>query len=155
MATLFWFRIFSVNFTKIALVYDAPMVMHYILFSVLDLILFTFPFLDVRGSEAWRNSSNTHQCIIPIFALWWLELLKIILSFHLLSSNHFLIASVSPVLSVDAIDMSGKHEVDLDTNIWKVRHLLFSFSNLTVNVDAILCLLSCWYGFPWRKISLC
>ncbi|MCD7467877.1 hypothetical protein HAX54_005530 [Datura stramonium] len=23
------------------------------------------------------------------------------------------------VLSVDAIDMSGKHEVDLDTNIWK------------------------------------
>ncbi|KAL5064376.1 hypothetical protein RYX36_026113, partial [Vicia faba] len=24
------------------------------------------------------------------------------------------------VLSVDAIDMSGKHEVDLDTNIWKV-----------------------------------
>jgi hypothetical protein len=25
------------------------------------------------------------------------------------------------VLSVDAIDMSGKHEVDLDTNIWKVR----------------------------------
>lgn len=27
----------------------------------------------------------------------------------------------SPVLSVDAIDMSGKHEVDLDTNIWKVR----------------------------------
>ncbi|MBA0714710.1 hypothetical protein Golax_013669 [Gossypium laxum] len=27
------------------------------------------------------------------------------------------------VLSVDAIDMSGKHEVDLDTNIWKVRQL--------------------------------
>ncbi|XP_076891038.1 uncharacterized protein LOC143542306 [Bidens hawaiensis] len=26
-----------------------------------------------------------------------------------------------PVLSVDAIDMSGKHEVDLDTNIWKLR----------------------------------
>jgi hypothetical protein len=25
------------------------------------------------------------------------------------------------VLSVDAIDMSGKHEVDLDTSIWKVR----------------------------------
>ena len=25
------------------------------------------------------------------------------------------------VVSVDAIDMSGKHEVDLDTNIWKVR----------------------------------
>uniref|UniRef100_A0A2N9HFK9 Endoplasmic reticulum vesicle transporter N-terminal domain-containing protein n=1 Tax=Fagus sylvatica TaxID=28930 RepID=A0A2N9HFK9_FAGSY len=24
------------------------------------------------------------------------------------------------VLSVDAIDMSGKHEVDLDTNIWKI-----------------------------------
>lgn len=24
------------------------------------------------------------------------------------------------VLSVDAIDMSGKHEVDLHTNIWKV-----------------------------------
>lgn len=30
------------------------------------------------------------------------------------------------VLSVDAIDMSGKHEVDLDTNIWKVRELLIS-----------------------------
>ncbi|RWR81845.1 endoplasmic reticulum-Golgi intermediate compartment protein 3 isoform X1 [Cinnamomum micranthum f. kanehirae] len=25
------------------------------------------------------------------------------------------------VMSVDAIDMSGKHEVDLDTNIWKLR----------------------------------
>lgn len=25
------------------------------------------------------------------------------------------------VVSVDAIDMSGKHEVDLDTNIWKVK----------------------------------
>ncbi|CAK9229104.1 unnamed protein product [Sphagnum troendelagicum] len=25
------------------------------------------------------------------------------------------------VLSMDAIDMSGKHEVDLDTNIWKLR----------------------------------
>ncbi|KAJ8770388.1 hypothetical protein K2173_015002 [Erythroxylum novogranatense] len=25
------------------------------------------------------------------------------------------------VLSVDAIDMSGKHEVDLDTNLWKLR----------------------------------
>ncbi|XP_017243529.2 uncharacterized protein LOC108215553 isoform X1 [Daucus carota subsp. sativus] len=25
------------------------------------------------------------------------------------------------VISVDAIDMSGKHEVDLDTNIWKLR----------------------------------
>lgn len=28
---------------------------------------------------------------------------------------------VETVLSLDAIDMSGKHEVDLDTNIWKVR----------------------------------
>ncbi|MBA0726103.1 hypothetical protein Golax_001953, partial [Gossypium laxum] len=27
----------------------------------------------------------------------------------------------SRVASVDAIDMSGKHEVDLDTNIWKLR----------------------------------
>lgn len=25
------------------------------------------------------------------------------------------------VVSVDAIDMSGKHEVDLDTNMWKVK----------------------------------
>ncbi|KAJ7554843.1 hypothetical protein O6H91_05G011800 [Diphasiastrum complanatum] len=25
------------------------------------------------------------------------------------------------ILSVDALDMSGKHEVDLDTNIWKLR----------------------------------
>lgn len=30
------------------------------------------------------------------------------------------------VVSVDAIDMSGKHEVDLDTNIWKVRCYLIS-----------------------------
>ncbi|CAJ1965386.1 unnamed protein product [Sphenostylis stenocarpa] len=28
------------------------------------------------------------------------------------------------VLSVDAIDMSGKHEVDLDTNIWKRKRLI-------------------------------
>lgn len=33
------------------------------------------------------------------------------------------------VLSVDAIDMSGKHEVDLDTNIWKVTTLIFSTSS--------------------------
>lgn len=31
------------------------------------------------------------------------------------------------VLSVDAIDMSGKHEVDLDTNIWKVRKPIYSY----------------------------
>ena len=36
----------------------------------------------------------------------------------------FLFAYYVAVLSVDAIDMSGKHEVDLDTNIWKVRQLL-------------------------------
>jgi hypothetical protein len=29
---------------------------------------------------------------------------------------------------VDAIDMSGKHEVDLDTSIWKVRKFLSFFS---------------------------
>jgi hypothetical protein len=28
---------------------------------------------------------------------------------------------------VDAIDMSGKHEVDLDTSIWKVRKFLSFF----------------------------
>lgn len=28
-------------------------------------------------------------------------------------------------MSVDAIDMSGKHEVDLDTNIWKVRCIVY------------------------------
>ncbi|KAJ6912413.1 endoplasmic reticulum-Golgi intermediate compartment protein 3-like [Populus alba x Populus x berolinensis] len=33
------------------------------------------------------------------------------------------------VLSVDAIDMSGKHEVDLDTNIWKLR--LNSYGHIT------------------------
>lgn len=32
--------------------------------------------------------------------------------------------SLRAVLSVDAIDMSGKHEVDLDTNIWKVSWLV-------------------------------
>ncbi|PNY05220.1 hypothetical protein L195_g001663 [Trifolium pratense] len=31
------------------------------------------------------------------------------------------------VLSVDAIDMSGKHEVDLDTNIWKLHPLGMHF----------------------------
>uniref|UniRef100_A0A0D9VZU5 Endoplasmic reticulum vesicle transporter C-terminal domain-containing protein n=1 Tax=Leersia perrieri TaxID=77586 RepID=A0A0D9VZU5_9ORYZ len=35
-----------------------------------------------------------------------------ILSYHIYCSS---------VLSVDAIDMSGKHEVDLHTNIWKLR----------------------------------
>ncbi|KAI5583531.1 hypothetical protein POPTR_006G023900v4 [Populus trichocarpa] len=33
------------------------------------------------------------------------------------------------VLSVDAIDMSGKHEVDLDTSIWKLR--LNSYGHIT------------------------
>lgn len=41
----------------------------------------------------------------------------------------FLFAYSFAVLSVDAIDMSGKHEVDLDTNIWKVRQLLTSPEN--------------------------
>ena len=35
---------------------------------------------------------------------------------------------ICAVLSVDAIDMSGKHEVDLDTSIWKVRKFLSFFS---------------------------
>jgi hypothetical protein len=34
------------------------------------------------------------------------------------------------VLSVDAIDMSGKHEVDLDTNIWKVSLLVVLYRSL-------------------------
>ncbi|KAF8703528.1 hypothetical protein HU200_032339 [Digitaria exilis] len=34
---------------------------------------------------------------------------------------YFPLAFVCLVLSVDAIDMSGKHEVDLHTNIWKLR----------------------------------
>jgi len=36
---------------------------------------------------------------------------------------HLSLALVCLVLSVDAIDMSGKHEVDLHTNIWKVTSL--------------------------------
>jgi hypothetical protein len=36
---------------------------------------------------------------------------------------HLSLALFCLVLSVDAIDMSGKHEVDLHTNIWKVRFL--------------------------------
>ncbi len=36
------------------------------------------------------------------------------------------------VLSMDAIDMSGKHEVDLDTNIWKVSCLLRSCTPSTL-----------------------
>ncbi|CAN1853731.1 Endoplasmic reticulum-Golgi intermediate compartment protein 3 [Linum perenne] len=36
------------------------------------------------------------------------------------------------VLSVDAIDMSGKHEVDLDTSIWKVRSHSFPSNNFTL-----------------------
>jgi hypothetical protein len=33
---------------------------------------------------------------------------------------YFIVSCCHSVLSVDAIDMSGKHEVDLHTNIWKV-----------------------------------
>lgn len=40
-----------------------------------------------------------------------------------LSINFPFCCKIHAVLSVDAIDMSGKHEVDLDTNIWKVRNL--------------------------------
>jgi len=42
------------------------------------------------------------------------------------------------VLSVDAIDMSGKHEVDLDTNIWKV-----SWFVVRNNVPRLKCLECC------------
>jgi hypothetical protein len=57
-------------------------------------------------------------------------MVSLFLSFNLLSKCQFvyvffvfpsLSAELHAVLSVDAIDMSGKHEVDLDTNIWKVR----------------------------------
>lgn len=40
-----------------------------------------------------------------------------------------MICSFVAVLSVDAIDLSGKHEVDLDTNIWKVSY------NFSTNSD--------------------
>lgn len=48
------------------------------------------------------------------------------------------------VLSVDAIDMSGKHEVDLDTNIWKVSDSFVhmphttSFPTLVHNISILL-----------------
>lgn len=42
------------------------------------------------------------------------------------------------MLSVDAIDMSGKHEVDLDTNIWKVGRFGY-FINLLTSYGAMLC----------------
>ncbi|XP_012833184.1 PREDICTED: uncharacterized protein LOC105954060 [Erythranthe guttata] len=38
-------------------------------------------------------------------------------------SMQYIVMIVNWFLSVDAIDMSGKHEVDLDTNIWKVRRM--------------------------------
>ncbi|GKD88903.1 endoplasmic reticulum-Golgi intermediate compartment protein 3-like protein, partial [Tanacetum coccineum] len=38
------------------------------------------------------------------------------------------------VVSVDAIDMSGKHEVDLDTNIWKCDLALLPFPEYYVSV---------------------
>jgi hypothetical protein len=51
---------------------------------------------------------------------------------------------------VDAIDMSGKHEVDLDTSIWKVRKFLsffpfrFFFFLLEIFVFAIKLLGASW-----------
>lgn len=42
------------------------------------------------------------------------------------------------MLSVDAIDMSGKHEVDLDTNIWKVGQFVY-FIDLLKSYEAMLC----------------
>jgi len=60
---------------------------------------------------------------------------------------------ICAVLSVDAIDMSGKHEVDLDTSIWKVRKFLsflsfpfpfFFFFLLEIFVFAIKLLGASW-----------
>jgi len=38
--------------------------------------------------------------------------------FHLVDPCQYMYHINMPVLSVDAIAMSGKHEVDLHTNIW-------------------------------------
>lgn len=71
----------------------------------------------------------------------------------LLSYIPFPCCFVFLVLSVDAIDMSGKHEVDLHTNIWKVKllfHLIWqlfsqlNFSNIIVYPDPQLA--SCMYA---------
>lgn len=35
------------------------------------------------------------------------------------------------MLNVDAIDMSGKHEVDIDTNIWKAGRFTYFIYTLT------------------------
>lgn len=53
--------------------------------------------------------------------------------------------SLWAVLSVDAIDMSGKHEVDLDTNIWKVSWFVIrnSVSRLKCLECCVVCLLRC------------
>lgn len=100
---------------------------------------------DVCRLEAWRNSSNSHKHDISCLTLWWLaSMLSSSLVPGLLADHSFYKSLIIchnelqndflhpffffPVLSVDAIDMSGKHEVDLDTNIWKVRQHL-SYKN--------------------------
>lgn len=94
---------------------------------------------DVCRLETWRDTSNSHKHDISFFTLWWLAelffLFEVVIYLHILCLSHiWLILLIKiwmltlflyfnfflAVLSVDAIDMSGKHEVDLDTNIWKV-----------------------------------
>lgn len=108
---------------------------------------------DVCWLETWRDSSNSYKYDIPFVTMWWLGHSLFLLSWkicivYLFSTCLILLYPYSiiatyylwwenselslpfcflvAVLSVDAIDMSGKHEVDLDTNMWKVMHFLNS-----------------------------
>ena len=101
--------------------------------------------IDGCWLEARRDSSDPYKYYVPFFTLRWLACsfsTRLLCWFNnslftFLDWYGFLIAHISvhyllAVLSVDAIDMSGKHEVDLDTNIWKVCYFLI------------------YYGFPFN-----
>lgn len=66
---------------------------------------------------------------IYIFLFLWILSYYPLLYDSFLSHILLMICSFVAVLSVDAIDLSGKHEVDLDTSIWKVSY------NFSTNSD--------------------
>lgn len=79
--------------------------------------------VDLRRGETLPIHINMTFPSLPCDGWYWCFqnfFLKFFLHFAL-SINFSFFCVIHAVLSVDAIDMSGKHEVDLDTNIWKVR----------------------------------
>lgn len=103
----------------------------FLIFSLLD-----GNFTDVCWDKTRRKATYCHQHNFPSPTLQRCTNATYLIhdSYHLcvllLSSDAFvsvlpvtLLIGLWPVLSLDAIDMSGKHEVDLDTNIWKVSDI--------------------------------